>query len=33
MRHRRASLTVRLIPALDLKAGHCVRLLHGDFTA
>jgi phosphoribosylformimino-5-aminoimidazole carboxamide ribotide isomerase len=22
---------VRLIPAIDLKAGHCVRLLHGDF--
>src|SRR5882672_2128044 len=22
---------VRLIPAVDLKAGHCVRLLHGDF--
>jgi phosphoribosylformimino-5-aminoimidazole carboxamide ribotide isomerase len=33
MRHRRASLAVRLIPALDLKAGHCVRLLHGDFAA
>jgi phosphoribosylformimino-5-aminoimidazole carboxamide ribotide isomerase len=24
---------MRLIPAIDLKAGHCVRLLHGDFTA
>ena len=24
---------VRLIPAIDLKAGHCVRLLHGDFDA
>jgi phosphoribosylformimino-5-aminoimidazole carboxamide ribotide isomerase len=23
---------VRLIPAIDLKDGHCVRLLHGDFT-
>lgn len=23
---------MRLIPAIDLKAGHCVRLLHGDFT-
>jgi phosphoribosylformimino-5-aminoimidazole carboxamide ribotide isomerase len=23
---------VRLIPAIDLKAGHCVRLLYGDFT-
>jgi phosphoribosylformimino-5-aminoimidazole carboxamide ribotide isomerase len=22
---------VRLIPAIDLKAGHCVRLLQGDF--
>ena len=22
---------VRLIPAIDLKSGHCVRLLHGDF--
>src|SRR6202163_4960856 len=33
MRHRRASLAVRLIPALDLKAGQCVRLLHGDFAA
>jgi phosphoribosylformimino-5-aminoimidazole carboxamide ribotide isomerase len=22
---------MRLIPALDLKAGYCVRLLHGDF--
>jgi phosphoribosylformimino-5-aminoimidazole carboxamide ribotide isomerase len=22
---------MRLIPAIDLKAGHCVRLLHGDF--
>jgi phosphoribosylformimino-5-aminoimidazole carboxamide ribotide isomerase len=24
---------VRLIPAIDLKNGHCVRLLHGDFSA
>src|SRR5260370_36990111 len=24
---------IRLIPAIDLKAGHCVRLLHGDFAA
>jgi phosphoribosylformimino-5-aminoimidazole carboxamide ribotide isomerase len=24
---------MRLIPAIDLKAGRCVRLLHGDFTA
>ena len=24
---------MRLIPALDLKAGHCVRLLRGDFEA
>ena len=24
---------VRLIPAIDLKGGHCVRLLHGDFSA
>jgi phosphoribosylformimino-5-aminoimidazole carboxamide ribotide isomerase len=24
---------VRLIPAIDLRAGHCVRLLHGDFDA
>jgi phosphoribosylformimino-5-aminoimidazole carboxamide ribotide isomerase len=23
---------MRLIPAIDLRAGHCVRLLHGDFT-
>ncbi len=23
----------RLIPAIDLKAGHCVRLLRGDFSA
>jgi phosphoribosylformimino-5-aminoimidazole carboxamide ribotide isomerase len=23
--------SLRLIPAIDLKAGHCVRLLHGDF--
>jgi phosphoribosylformimino-5-aminoimidazole carboxamide ribotide isomerase len=23
---------MRLIPAIDLKAGHCVRLLQGDFT-
>jgi phosphoribosylformimino-5-aminoimidazole carboxamide ribotide isomerase len=22
---------MHLIPAIDLKAGHCVRLLHGDF--
>ena len=22
---------MQLIPAIDLKAGHCVRLLHGDF--
>ena len=22
---------MRLIPAIDLKAGHCVRLLNGDF--
>jgi phosphoribosylformimino-5-aminoimidazole carboxamide ribotide isomerase len=22
---------MRVIPAIDLKAGHCVRLLHGDF--
>ncbi len=22
---------MRLIPAIDLKAGRCVRLLHGDF--
>jgi phosphoribosylformimino-5-aminoimidazole carboxamide ribotide isomerase len=22
---------MRLIPAIDLRAGHCVRLLHGDF--
>jgi phosphoribosylformimino-5-aminoimidazole carboxamide ribotide isomerase len=22
---------MRLIPAIDLKSGHCVRLLHGDF--
>ena len=22
---------IRLIPAIDLKDGHCVRLLHGDF--
>jgi phosphoribosylformimino-5-aminoimidazole carboxamide ribotide isomerase len=22
---------IHLIPAIDLKAGHCVRLLHGDF--
>jgi phosphoribosylformimino-5-aminoimidazole carboxamide ribotide isomerase len=25
--------TVRLIPAIDLKGGHCVRLLHGNFAA
>jgi hypothetical protein len=24
---------MRLIPALDLKDGHCVRLLRGDFDA
>ncbi|HEY5263415.1 MAG TPA: 1-(5-phosphoribosyl)-5-[(5-phosphoribosylamino)methylideneamino] imidazole-4-carboxamide isomerase [Steroidobacteraceae bacterium] len=24
---------MRLIPAIDLRAGHCVRLLHGDFNA
>jgi phosphoribosylformimino-5-aminoimidazole carboxamide ribotide isomerase len=24
---------MRLIPAIDLKAGHCVRLLHGDFAS
>ena len=24
---------MRLIPAIDLKAGHCVRLLQGDFAA
>jgi phosphoribosylformimino-5-aminoimidazole carboxamide ribotide isomerase len=24
---------MRLIPAIDLRGGHCVRLLHGDFTA
>jgi phosphoribosylformimino-5-aminoimidazole carboxamide ribotide isomerase len=24
---------MRLIPAIDLKAGHCVRLLRGDFAA
>jgi phosphoribosylformimino-5-aminoimidazole carboxamide ribotide isomerase len=24
---------MRLIPAIDLKDGHCVRLLHGDFAA
>jgi phosphoribosylformimino-5-aminoimidazole carboxamide ribotide isomerase len=24
---------VRLIPAIDLRAGRCVRLLHGDFDA
>jgi phosphoribosylformimino-5-aminoimidazole carboxamide ribotide isomerase len=24
---------MRLIPAIDLQAGHCVRLLHGDFAA
>jgi phosphoribosylformimino-5-aminoimidazole carboxamide ribotide isomerase len=23
--------SLRLIPAIDLKDGHCVRLLHGDF--
>jgi phosphoribosylformimino-5-aminoimidazole carboxamide ribotide isomerase len=24
---------MELIPAIDLRAGHCVRLLHGDFAA
>jgi phosphoribosylformimino-5-aminoimidazole carboxamide ribotide isomerase len=24
---------MELIPAIDLRAGHCVRLLHGDFEA
>jgi phosphoribosylformimino-5-aminoimidazole carboxamide ribotide isomerase len=24
---------MNLIPAIDLRAGHCVRLLHGDFEA
>ena len=24
---------MRIIPAIDLRAGHCVRLLHGDFEA
>ena len=24
---------MKLIPAIDLRAGHCVRLLHGDFEA
>ena len=24
---------MRLIPAIDLKDGHCVRLLRGDFNA
>src|SRR5271155_5633951 len=24
---------MQLIPAIDLKAGHCVRLLQGDFAA
>jgi phosphoribosylformimino-5-aminoimidazole carboxamide ribotide isomerase len=24
---------MRLIPAIDLRDGHCVRLLHGDFAA
>jgi phosphoribosylformimino-5-aminoimidazole carboxamide ribotide isomerase len=24
---------MRIIPAIDLRAGHCVRLLHGDFAA
>ena len=24
---------MHLIPAIDLKGGHCVRLLHGDFAA
>jgi len=28
-----SAFLVRLIPAIDLKAGHCVRLLHGDFAA
>jgi phosphoribosylformimino-5-aminoimidazole carboxamide ribotide isomerase len=33
MRRQSASMrqSLRLIPAIDLKAGHCVRLLHGDF--
>jgi phosphoribosylformimino-5-aminoimidazole carboxamide ribotide isomerase len=26
-------MRLRLIPAIDLKAGHCVRLLHGNFAA
>jgi phosphoribosylformimino-5-aminoimidazole carboxamide ribotide isomerase len=26
-------MLLRLIPAIDLKGGHCVRLLHGDFAA
>jgi len=26
-------MTMRLIPAIDLKGGRCVRLLHGDFAA
>ncbi len=26
-------MAMRLIPAIDLRAGHCVRLLHGDFEA
>jgi phosphoribosylformimino-5-aminoimidazole carboxamide ribotide isomerase len=26
------AIDMRLIPAIDLKAGHCVRLLHGDFS-
>jgi phosphoribosylformimino-5-aminoimidazole carboxamide ribotide isomerase len=24
---------MKLVPAIDLRAGHCVRLLHGDFAA
>src|ERR1700716_873365 len=27
----RPNSPMRLIPAIDLKDGHCVRLLHGDF--
>src|ERR1700727_3147439 len=30
---RLPSSDMRLIPAIDLRAGHCVRLLHGDFDA
>jgi phosphoribosylformimino-5-aminoimidazole carboxamide ribotide isomerase len=31
--HARTAMrrSLRLIPAIDLQAGHCVRLLHGDF--